>query len=126
MKIIKLNSDLSPIEQYPFEVVERKGVGHPDTLADGIAESISLAYSQYCLEHFGAVLHHNVDKTALFGGMAEMDFGSYEGKTLEQLKDDPEFCRWLANSHTQKPPEGESGEEMRLEGGGRGVVGLGL
>ena len=34
--------------------------------------------------------------------------------TLEQLKDDPVFCRWLANSHTQKPPEGESGEEFLI------------
>ena len=25
----------------PFEVVERKGLGHPDTLADGISETIS-------------------------------------------------------------------------------------
>ena len=41
--------------------------------------------------------------------LAEMDFGAYEGKSLEELKDDPEFGRWLADSHTRKPPEGESG-----------------
>ena len=46
--------------------------------------------------------------------LAEMDFGAYEGKTLEELKDDPAFCRWLANSHTEKPPEGESGEEFLI------------
>ncbi|MFF0249939.1 methionine adenosyltransferase [Streptosporangium sandarakinum] len=57
------------------ELVERKGAGHPDTLADGVAEAISRAYSRYCLEHFGAILHHNTDKTALLGGAADVRFG---------------------------------------------------
>jgi S-adenosylmethionine synthetase len=52
------------------EVVERKGAGHPDTLADGIAELASIRYSQYCLEAAGAVLHHNLDKVAVLGGRA--------------------------------------------------------
>lgn len=54
----------------PVEVVERKGVGHPDTLADGIAELASVRYSQHCLEAAGAVLHHNLDKVAVLGGRA--------------------------------------------------------
>jgi len=58
-----------------FEVVERKGVGHPDTLADGLAEAVSIAYSQYCLKQFGAILHHNVDKTNITGGLVDIDFG---------------------------------------------------
>lgn len=57
------------------ELVERKGSGHPDTLADGVAEAISRAYSRYCLDAFGAILHHNTDKTALLGGGAEVWFG---------------------------------------------------
>ncbi len=52
------------------EVVERKGVGHPDTLADGIAELASNRYSQHCLDVAGAVLHHNLDKVAVLGGRA--------------------------------------------------------
>ncbi|GAB2717939.1 methionine adenosyltransferase [Kitasatospora kifunensis] len=52
------------------EVVERKGLGHPDTLADAIAELASIRYSQYCLQEFGAVLHHNLDKVAVLGGRA--------------------------------------------------------
>ncbi|MFD7580956.1 methionine adenosyltransferase [Kitasatospora sp. NPDC059817] len=52
------------------EVVERKGVGHPDTLADGIAELASIRYSRHCLDTFGAVLHHNLDKVAVLGGRA--------------------------------------------------------
>lgn len=57
------------------EVVERKGAGHPDTLADGTAEAISRAYSRYCLETFGAILHHNTDKLSLLGGAADVRFG---------------------------------------------------
>ncbi|MGH3918133.1 MAG: methionine adenosyltransferase [Pseudonocardiaceae bacterium] len=57
------------------EIVERKGRGHPDTLADGVAEAISCAYSRYCLAEFGDVLHHNCDKVVLLGGRAEVRFG---------------------------------------------------
>ncbi|MFE2578741.1 methionine adenosyltransferase [Streptomyces sp. NPDC059378] len=41
---------------------------HPDTLADGVAEAISHAYSRYCLEEFGAILHRNTDKPACSEG----------------------------------------------------------
>lgn len=57
-------------------IVERKGLGHPDTLADQLAERLSQAYSSYTLEHFGAVLHHNFDKLALLGGASEVRYGS--------------------------------------------------
>ncbi|WP_214106412.1 methionine adenosyltransferase [Acrocarpospora catenulata] len=64
-----------PPADHGLELVERKGAGHPDTLADGVAEAVSRAYSRYCLEEFGAILHHNSDKTALLGGAAEVGFG---------------------------------------------------
>jgi S-adenosylmethionine synthetase len=59
------------------EVVERKGVGHPDTLADSIAELASIRYSAYCQREFGAILHHNLDKVAVLGGRAR--FGDADG-----------------------------------------------
>ncbi|MFI6056099.1 methionine adenosyltransferase [Streptomyces violascens] len=70
---------LSPVLPHDLgvEVVERKGVGHPDTLADSIAELASVRYSQYCLREFGAVLHHNLDKIAVLGGRAR--FGDRDG-----------------------------------------------
>lgn len=61
-----------------IEVVERKGAGHPDTLADGVAEAISRAYSRYCLDTFGAIPHHNTDKMSLLGGAADVRFGHGE------------------------------------------------
>src|SRR5262249_54392362 len=56
-------------------IVERKGLGHPDTLADHLAERLSRAYSRYTLDRFGAILHHNFDKLALLGGACEVRYG---------------------------------------------------
>ena len=65
-------------DKQPIEIVERKGLGHPDTIADGIAESISVEYSKYCLENFGAILHHNLDKTIVLGGQCDLEYGRGE------------------------------------------------
>lgn len=74
MKILCTNNIKFPGDN-PFEVVERKGIGHPDTVADAIAEKISVEYSKYSLDHFGAVLHHNIDKFAVLGGLVDVDWG---------------------------------------------------
>jgi S-adenosylmethionine synthetase len=66
------------INDTDFEIVERKGIGHPDTLCDTIAEKISQAYSQYCLKHYSIVLRHMVDKIALSGGASKVQFGGGE------------------------------------------------
>ncbi|RLE64757.1 MAG: methionine adenosyltransferase [Thermoprotei archaeon] len=63
------------IENYPIEFVERKGKGHPDYIADSIAEVSSIALSKYYLEQFGRILHHNVDKVLVVGGQAMPEFG---------------------------------------------------
>lgn len=57
------------------EIVERKGMGHPDSVADECAEAISRELSKYYMENFGQVLHHNVDKFAVIGGVAQPEFG---------------------------------------------------
>ncbi len=59
----------------PFEIVERKGRGHPDTMCDAMAEAFSRALSAYYLERFGAILHHNVDKALLAAGSSRPAFG---------------------------------------------------
>jgi len=74
---VEVNANLD-IGQMKSEVVERKGIGHPDTLADGIAEVVSRSYSNYCLENFGYILHHNADKTGILGGAAIARFGGGE------------------------------------------------
>lgn len=58
-----------------FELVERKGVGHPDTMCDAIAERASRNYSQYCIKKFGKVANHWFDKVMLIGGEADTSYG---------------------------------------------------
>lgn len=72
---ILLTSNLTPVQKLPFEIVERKGIGHPDTLADGVAEAISLKYSNYCLQKFGVIMHQTLDKIMFIGGLGKFGFG---------------------------------------------------
>lgn len=66
------------IDDLPVEIVERKGIGHPDSLCDGIAERISREYSNWCLENLGVQLHHNFDKVQLVAGEVDVRFGGGE------------------------------------------------
>jgi len=63
------------IEELPVEIVERKGIGHPDTICDGIAEAVSRDYCNWCQDNLGTLLHHNFDKVQLVAGETEVDFG---------------------------------------------------
>lgn len=64
-----------PIEKQRIELVERKCLGHPDSLADGIAESISRALSRSYMEECGSVLHHNTDQGEVVAGESLPKFG---------------------------------------------------
>ena len=66
------------IESLPVEIVERKGIGHPDSLCDGIAERISVEYSRWCQENLGTLLHHNFDKVQLVAGEVKLGYGGGE------------------------------------------------
>lgn len=67
-----------PPDAQPVEIVERKGLGHPDTLCDALAEQLSMNLCRYYQERFGLILHHNVDKVLLYGGAAKPAFGGGE------------------------------------------------
>ncbi len=58
-----------------IEIVERKGIGHPDTICDALAEELSRTLCNYYLDNFGLVLHNNVDKALLWAGTSEPAFG---------------------------------------------------
>jgi S-adenosylmethionine synthetase len=66
------------IDDLPVEIVERKGIGHPDSLCDGMAERISREYSRWCLENLAVQLHHNFDKVQLVAGEVNVHFGGGE------------------------------------------------
>jgi len=65
----------TPIEEQGTEIVERKGIGHPDSVADGLAETVSRALSRMYLERFGRILHHNTDQVEVVGGQSAPKFG---------------------------------------------------
>ena len=65
----------TPLEEQRLEIVERKGLGHPDYICDAIMEQISLRLSKEYLEKAGTILHHNVDKSLLVAGQSEVRFG---------------------------------------------------
>ena len=41
--------------------------------------------------------------------MAECDFGDWDGKTAQELQDDPRFLQWMEQGGQTAPPNGESG-----------------
>ena len=70
-----------PIEKQETEIVERKGIGHPDSIADGLAESVSRALCKMYLERYDRILHHNTDEVQVVGGQSAPRFGG--GVVLE-------------------------------------------
>ena len=72
-----------PLEQQEIELVERKCIGHPDSLADGVAESISRALSMAYLEECGAILHHNTDQGEIVAGESIPKYGG--GKVMRPI-----------------------------------------
>ena len=72
-----------PLEKQRIELVERKCLGHPDSIADGIAESISQALCKVYLEEFGVVLHHNTDQGEVVAGESCPKFGG--GKMIRPI-----------------------------------------
>lgn len=73
----------TPLEEQPIEICERKGIGHPDSICDAIADEISIALSREYLKRFNAIMHHNVDKGLLVAGEVERRFGG--GRVLKPM-----------------------------------------
>lgn len=82
LAIVRADSPL-PGER-DIEIVERKGLGHPDSICDALAEEFSLELCRLYLERTGAILHHNVDKALLSAGLASPEFGG--GRVLEPMQ----------------------------------------
>ncbi len=63
-----------PVPLREIEIVERKGIGHPDSVADNIAETVSEALCRMYKNEVGHVLHHNTDQTEVVAGRAQSKF----------------------------------------------------
>jgi len=74
--ITVINSTHRALSEQDVEYVERKGIGHPDSLIDGIVEKAAVELSKEYIEKTGMVLHHNIDKGLIVGGTSEVRYGS--------------------------------------------------
>ena len=70
--------DRGAVEDETVEIVERKGLGHPDSICDGIAEHVCERLAREYLDRVGKVLHYNTDETQLVAGDAAPAFGGGE------------------------------------------------
>jgi S-adenosylmethionine synthetase len=73
-----------PLGRQANEYVERKGLGHPDSICDAVMEAICLNLSRAYLEAAGRVLHHNIDKGLLVAGQTEPKLGG--GKVIAPMR----------------------------------------
>lgn len=64
----------TPIEKQEIEIVERKGVGHPDSMADGFAEAVSRGLCNEYIKKIGTVLHHNTDQVEVVAGRSHPEY----------------------------------------------------
>jgi S-adenosylmethionine synthetase len=95
------------VSDLQVEIVERKGIGHPDSIIDGACEAVSIALSKYYLDNFDVIFHHNVDKGLLVGGKSEAFFGG--GKVI-----DPIYIL-VAGRATDVVPVGSKTEKVPVE-----------
>lgn len=73
-----------PIGEQRVEIVERKGLGHPDSICDAVMEEISKAINGEYHRRFGRILHNNIDKGLLVAGRVRRRFGG--GRVLRPME----------------------------------------
>ncbi len=95
------------VSDLEVEIVERKGIGHPDSIIDGACEAVSIALSKYYLDNFDVIFHHNVDKGLLVGGKSQAEFGN--GRII-----DPIYIL-VAGRATDVVPLGKRTEKVPVE-----------
>ena len=75
------------------------------------AEAVYVSPLLRCRET-AAILYPGAAQTVV-PGLRETDFGAFEGRTYEELKDSPAYRAWLDSAGQAAPPGGESREQVR-------------
>src|SRR5438067_3517915 len=70
----------TPVGEQELEIVERKGLGHPDHICDAVMNEVSISLSREYIRRYGIVMHHNIDKALLAAGAVRRNFGGGEVK----------------------------------------------
>ena len=86
MKISHHETEKDPVQNRETELIERKGLGHPDSICDGIAEKISRKLSKEYRERFGHILHHNTDEAQLVAGNSNPEFKTADDSSGEIIE----------------------------------------
>jgi alpha-ribazole phosphatase len=53
-------------------------------------------------------------KPQIIDNLAECDFGDYEGKTIDELKNDEHYRKWASGDGAEAAPNGESSKEFQM------------
>lgn len=77
-----------------------------DELVFPPVEAVFTSPLKRCTET-AAILYPD-NKPIIIDGFIEYNFGEFENKTAEELKDHPVFSKWLAGEKGAEPPFGES------------------
>src|SRR5437879_12059009 len=69
-----------PVGEQALEIVERKGLGHPNHICDAVMNEVSISLSREYIKRYGIVMHHNIDKALLATGADRRNLGGGEVK----------------------------------------------
>ena len=78
MRLVVEALQQAPVAARRVELVERKGLGHPDTICDSLVEAVAVALNRLYRERTGRLLHYNIDKALLVAGRCVKGFGRGE------------------------------------------------
>ncbi len=73
-----------PIGKQRVEIVERKGLGHPDSICDTVLEEVARAINSEYQKRFGRILHNNIDKGLLVAGRVSRRLGG--GRVIRPME----------------------------------------
>ncbi|MEW6610667.1 MAG: methionine adenosyltransferase [Patescibacteria group bacterium] len=95
-----------------FEIIERKGIGHPDVICDSLAENAAKILQRYCLKRYDQYCRFNIDQVHLYGGETCVEFGKGEmispftislyGKVAVRSPEERSYLSELILRHSQQ------------------------
>lgn len=74
-------------------------------------ERLYVSPMQRCRETAAILFPGHVGR--IVEGLREADFGSCEGRTYQELRDDPAYCEWISSQGRLPPPGGEGSDAFR-------------
>lgn len=96
-----------PLDEETLAAFLRTGQVYPDPTGYRILTSGMVRTEQTLQAVYGPVAHEAEP------AFREIDFGAFENKSYEELKDDPAYRAWLTGDNEKNVcPGGESGEQM--------------